>query len=664
MKRWVCFYVIYAALILPATSMATDTLRKENAMTSMDEIVVTATRQEEKIYSVPVNITVIDEWDIKNSTAYDIPDLLRTQAGVFVNDIAGNRRNYTVDLRGFGETAGLNTLVLVDGRRINQADLSGTDWALIPLDRVKRIEISRGGRGSTLYGDNASGGVINIITKEGEAFRAGSEISGGSYDTFKGSAYVSGSQKEISYSLSGSYLTSDGYRNNSDTEAKDLGANFNYYLHDRIKLNLSGGFHKDSTGLPGAIKTSDFAVGTSRTDSLFPDDFADVEDYYVKGGPEVFFLNDSTFKMDLSFRKRNFLSFASFDAGSFIGDTDIETVTLSPQLIFKEKVLGLDNSLILGFDYTDVNEDITNSSIFFGVSSIGIFKLEKENFGAYIHDEIKLGNNVAISGGYRHDRAKYTFNPSTPDRKTIDKDLLTFGANYTFFKKSSVYLSYSQSFRYPVMDELFSFFTNSIVETLEPQTSDDYEFGIRYYIMDSLYAGANIFRIDTKNEIIFNPTSFANENLDGKTRRDGVEISLTKTFTRATISGNYTFTDATIEGGKFSGKNFPNVPEHKFSLKTLLSLGYGFSVSVNGVYVGERPFISDFANDFEDQEDYLVINTKLIYNWKQMTAFLNINNIFNEEYSEYGGVSTFPITETGFFPSPKINFILGLSAEF
>ena len=77
----------------------------------------------------------------------------------------GNRRNYRVDLRGFGETAQSNTLVLVDGRRINQADLSGTDWALIPIDRVKRIEIIRGGRGSILYGDNAAGGVISARTK-------------------------------------------------------------------------------------------------------------------------------------------------------------------------------------------------------------------------------------------------------------------------------------------------------------------------------------------------------------------------------------------------------------------------------------------------------------------------------------------------------------------
>ena len=664
MKRWIGFLVILIALMFPGLSRAQDDKTNEPSVTTLDEIVVTATRQEEKISSVPANVTVVTETDIKNSTAYDIPDLLRSQVGVHVNDIAGNRRSYTVDLRAFGETASLNTLVLVDGRRINQADLSGSDWALIPLDRVKKIEIIRGGRGSVLYGDNASGGVINIITKEGEAFKAGAEINGGSYDTFKGSAFVSGTQSKLSYALSGSYLTSDGYRDNSDTEAKDLGLNLGYYQNDMVKWNLSSGFHKDSTGLPGAIKTSEFAAGASRTDSLQPDDFADVEDYYVKGGPEIFFLSDSKFKMDISFRKRNSLSFASFDAGSFTGDTDINTIAVSPQIIFKEAVLGINNRLIIGFDFMDVVEDITNNSIFFGTPSTGIFELKKKNYGYYIHDEVRPWENFSISGGYRYDRAEFKFKPSTPDKKTMSEDLFTAGANYNFYDKSSIYISFARSFRYPVLDEIFNFFTNTIDTTLTPQTSDNYEFGIRHYFTESLFANVNFFRIDTENEIIYNPNSFSNENLDGKTRRDGFEFSVTKTFDKVALSGNYTFTDATIRNGQFADKSFPNVPRHKAALTGLFTLGKGFSLNVDGVYVGERPFISDFSNDFEDQEDYLIVNTKLKYQWKKITAFLNINNITDEEYSEYGGISTFPITETGFFPSPKINFLAGVSADF
>jgi iron complex outermembrane receptor protein len=653
-----------AVFFFAGWSWAQGPTKDETHISTLEEVVVTATRQEEKISSVPANVTVVTETDIKNSTAYDIPDLLRSQVGVHVNDIAGNRRSYTVDLRAFGETASLNTLVLVDGRRINQADLSGSDWSLIPLDRVKKIEIIRGGRGSVLYGDNASGGVINIITKEGEALKAGAEINGGSYDTFKGSAFVSGTQSKLSYALSGSYLTSDGYRDNSDTEAKDLGLNLGYYQSDIVKWNLSSGFHKDSTGLPGAIKTSEFAAGASRTDSLQPNDFADVEDYYIKGGPEIFFLSDSKFKMDISIRKRNSLSFASFDAGSFTGDTNIKTIAISPQIIFKESVLGVNNRLIVGFDFTDVVEDITNDSIFFGTLSTGIFELKKKNYGYYIHDEIRPWDNLAISGGYRYDRSEFKFKPSTPDNKTMSEDLFTAGATYNFYDKSSIYISFARSFRYPVLDEIFNFFTNTIDTTLIPQTSDNYEFGIRHYFTESLFANVNIFRIDTKNEIIYNPNSFSNENLDGKTRRDGFEFSVTKTFDKFTLSGNYTFTDATIRNGQFADKDFPNVPKHKAAISGLFSLGKGFSLNVDGVYVGERPFISDFSNEFEDQEDYFVVNTKLKYQWKKITTFLNINNITNEEYSEYGGISTFPITETGFFPSPKINFLAGISAEF
>ena len=665
MKKRVLFLGFLVVFLFAPLCWAENPTKDEPSITTMEEVVVTATRQEEKISSVPANVTVINETDIKNSTAYDVPDLLRTQVGVLVNDIAGNRRDYTVDLRGFGETGALNTLVLVDGRRINEADLSGSDWSLIPIDRIKKIEIIRGGRGSVLYGDNASGGVINIITKEGETFKTGAEINGGSYDTFKGSAYVSGTQSKLSYALSGSYLTSDGYRDNSDTEAKDLGLNLGYYQNDMVKWNLSSGYHKDDTGLPGALKESDFEDGHSRTDSLHPNDFADVEDYYVKLAPEIFFFNDSLFKIDFSFRNRSSLFFNSFSGGTYEGDTNIETIAISPQFVFKEKIIGFNNNLTFGLDFEDAVEDITNTLSY---SVPEVFELGKENYGFYIHDEIYLLDSLAISAGYRYDKAEFTFKPSTPDSTEMSESLYTAGINYNFFEKSYAYFNYSRSFRYPVLDELFNFYTNTINTDLMPQTSDDYELGARYYFTPSLFTNVNFFYIDTENEIIYDPASGffgANVNLDGKTRRDGVEVVLSKVYEKMTLSGSYTYTDAKIIGGHYDGNKFPNVPRHKATVNALFSLWHGISLNVNGFWVGKRPFVSDFANAFDDQEDYFVLNTKLKYRWKNLTAFLNINNLTNEEYSEYGVLSTFSSPwEEAFYPSPKINFLAGISADF
>jgi outer membrane receptor protein involved in Fe transport len=92
-------------------------------------------------------------------------------------------------------------------------------------------------------------------------------------------------------------------------------------------------------------------------------------------------------------------------------------------------------------------------------------------------------------------------------------------------------------------------------------------------------------------------------------------------------------------------------------------MGRGFTAALNGIYVGERPFISDFADDFSNQEDYLVINGKLKYKWNNLTAFLDINNITDSEYSEYGVLGGFPL-EKAFYPSPKRNFFAGVTVDF
>jgi iron complex outermembrane recepter protein len=631
----------------------------------LEEIVVTASRYEEKLTNVPANITVITEERIRNSNARNIPDILRSEGGVFVSDITGNGRSIEVDIRGFGATGPLNTLVMVDGRRVNQVDLSGTDWSQISLDRVQRIEIIRGGRGAVLYGDNATGGVINIITKEGEKLKAGGEIGAGSYNTYSVNAFAGGTPvKDLPFYVSGSYLKSDGYRDNSRLDAKDAGLNVSYYGIKDFKINISSGYHQDDNRLPGALKESDFNAGLPRTATMHPNDYAKTEDYYVKISPEYFISGNASLKMDMSYRKRTFASYSSGDSWDFLGGSGIQTIAVAPRVEARNDLsANVSNKLIAGFDYQWSKEDIRNTSDFFGIVSTGEYRLRKTNYGAYVHDEIAIVKRLMLSAGYRWDQADFSFSPSSPESATMRTNAWTCGLNYVYLNKSYAYLSYSRSFRYPVLDEFFNFTNNTINTSLKTQTSDSYEIGTRFYFRDDIYAHLNFFRSDTRNELLYNPLTYSNVNLDGIARRTGLEFSFSaKVMDSLVLRGNYTYINAEIQGGMFSGKQVPNVPEHKAGLEGRYSPFKGFTIVLNGTYVGERRFISDLSNDYSRQKDYVLVNNKYAYKWKNYTVFLNINNLLNQKYSEYGVIGGYP-AEKAYYPSPGINFFGGVRIE-
>ncbi len=636
----------------------------KEAAATLEEIVVTGTRYEEKISLIPANITIIKEADIQGTTAQNIPEILRNQAGIQINDITGNQRSYTVDLRGFGETAALNTLVLVDGRRVNQADLSGADWSQIPLERIERIEIIRGGSGSVLYGDNASGGVINIITKSGRELKKTVEAGYGSYDTLKTGASLSGSTEKLTYYLSGRHGQSRGYRANSATNTQDAGVDLNHYLTDSFKVNISGGYHKDKTGLPGALKESDFAAGRTRRDTIYPQDFAQTEDYYLKAAPEIYLLEDSLAKVDISLRRRNSLSHASGSWGDFTGDTLLSSWMVSPQVVLKYKGGKIRNSLTIGMDYQQYKQDITNDSTFFGSRTVQLYNLQKDSYGYYLHDELGLSPRFSLSGGLRQEQARYQFTPGTPREVSVNRTAATIGANYTYQGQSYAYLSYANGFRYPVLDEFFSFFTNTVDTTLVPQTSENYELGLRHYLTGKTYVHLNGFLIETKKEIFYNPNSWKNENIDGRTRRQGVEAAFFAKLTgNLAFNGSYTYTSARIEEGQFKDRDIPGVARHKAALGLTYSPLKALRLGLNGIYRGRQIFISDFDNSFGEMEDYTVVNGRIEYQHKQFTTYLNVNNIADTRYSEYGAIGGFP-AEKGYYPSPGRNIFAGVTLNF
>ncbi|MGD8985050.1 MAG: TonB-dependent receptor, partial [Desulfobacteraceae bacterium] len=253
--------------------------------------------------------------------------------------------------------------------------------------------------------------------------------------------------------------------------------------------------------------------------------------------------------------------------------------------------------------------------------------------------------------------------PGTPDKKDYDENPFTAGINYNFYKDSFAYFSFSESFRYPLIDEIFSYFTNTINTDLLPQTSDNFELGIRHTFTKGLYGNVNFFRLDTKNEIFYNSSTFANENLDAETRRDGVEILMGFDYKNVSLRGTYTYRDTKIRGGANSGNQVPAVPKHQATFDAVWFPIERVTFALNGIYVGSRYLESDFENEWPKQDDYVVVNAKLKYNWKKITAFLDVNNLFDEEYAAYGVVASFP-EEPAFFPSPEINFLIGVRYDY
>jgi iron complex outermembrane receptor protein len=649
--------VVATGLLVCSSAFAAET---EEPSVMLGEVVVTATRLTEELSNVPANVTIVTAEQIAQSPAQNIPELLRRVSGVLVNDISGNGRTYTVDLRGFGETASLNTLLLVDGRRINQADLSGVDWTLIPKDRVERIEIVRGGRGSVLYGDNATGGVINIITKKGTPKLNGTANAlAGSYQTFQGGGAMSGTVRDLSINVNGNYRSSDGYRDNSDTLAKDAGANMEYEVSEQLFLRFNGGYHKDDASMPGGLYKSALDSGVSRKSTTTPDDFADTKDWYLQGGLQYYLTGNSYLDVDLSQRKREaeFNYFSSF--GNYTGDTEIDTKAVSPQLVLNESLFGYETRAILGFDYEKNDEDIRNESSF----STASYDMSKESYGYFAHADVAVSENLSASGGFRHDRAEFDFkwvDVGSSASKTIDEDLYTFGITYRLPGTSSVYASYAKSFRNPVIDEFFNFYFNTVNDRLKAQTSDDFEAGVRLRLESGLSLDLNLFRVVTEDEIFYNPLTGANENLDGDGIRQGVELSVSQNIHDVLFSGSYTFRHTDIDGGQYDGKDLPNVPRHQLTVGVQKTFLDRVQLGLDGVYVGKRRYISDFDNNLGHQDDYFNLAGKLAYLLERGSMYVAVNNLLDEEYEEYG-------VDYGaeyLYPSPEINFVAGVEVWF
>jgi iron complex outermembrane receptor protein len=630
---------------------------------TLEEVVVTATRDVEEVRKIPANVTVITRKEIERSNAQVVVDVLRDEVGVVVRDFYGNGKAASVDVRGFGETAPLNTLVLVDGRRVNEIDLSGTDWTQIPLDQIERIEIVRGS-GSVLYGDNAVGGVINIITKKPEkAFSAQAGIALGSYHFNKENGSVGGKWGPLGAILNFGYNATEGYRDNGWFRAKDIGGKITYDANENIAFSLDGSFHRDDQGLPGGIPET--LLEEDRRATLRPEDKAETDDWYLNFGTKAKLWDVGRIEADLSYRERQVEDF--FRSFSFQDDRKSTTWGFTPRYILEKPLWNHTNKLIAGLDLYRSESDVDSESSFFGFTFTDHVNVTKKSVGVYASDEFSILDNLILSLGYRHEWAKYDlFQRSSDAEDTLEENepAWNVGLNYLFGKRSSVFASAKRSFRFPVSDELIQYFPSFQVNpSMKPQTGYHYEAGIRHAFTDEIEGNLTVFWVDLEDEIFFNPETFTNVNFP-KTRRTGFEIGATaRPLPWLGLWGNYGYTKPLLREDPFSDNDIPGVPRHKGSLGAEIQCPKGFLLSGRVNAVGSSYLISDWRNQFEKLDGYYTVDAKLSYTWKGLNAFVGVNNLTNQEYEEWA-VTNATGTSQVFYPSPGRTYVGGISYSF
>jgi iron complex outermembrane receptor protein len=657
MKAWKIVFLFGMVCLGPMINGAYGAGNEERV--TLEPVVVTGTRAEQKIERVPANVTVIDEEDIKNSNAKTVVDLLRSEEGIVVRDLLGNGKRSQVDLRGFGESGPYNTLVLVDGRRVNEIDLSGVDWTQIPLEQIERIEVVRG-TGTVLYGDNAVGGVINIITKippRKLAFSAGAIA--GSYGRNKEQMFMSG-----------------GYRDNGEFRAKDVGGKIVFDATEFLSLNLSGSYHSDDYGLPGPLTEQEMAIDRRATTS--PLDEAESTDQYLKLGFDLDLGWQGSIVTDFSYRDRK--SEAQFPDPLFPSATQGETQTwgITPRYVWGGEIFNHANMLTAGIDFYRSEKDLKAYSGSFTPVAVlsGLADIERESHGVYFTNEFSLLENLILSVGARHERVKYNLNQQdlafglAPLDATVTERENAYSAGLTFLYsgKSSVFARTNRSLRFPLTDEvvIFDYVAGRlrVNSDLKPQTGKHYEVGLRHYVTPDIQGSVTFFYAQIDDEIFYNPSTFTNEN-HPETLHHGAELGAKAgLFEKLTLFANYTYEKAKFEKDPYKDNDIPAVPRHKANVGFRIhDFVRGLIFSADYSYVGSSHAISDQANDFEKLKEHYAINTRLSYEWKMLKAFAGVNNITDQKYSDYSVMDTF-LTRRNFYPAPERNWVAGLEIAF
>lgn len=646
---------------------------------------------------VGASTSVITAQDIARSPAQSVQEIIAQTPGVQLTSLYGgvNGVGTTVDLRGFGAFATANSLVLINGRRLNDIDMAGVDLSTIPRDSIERIEITRGNSGAVLYGDNAIGGVINIVTKTGAggppvALRA--EAGVGSFNQRLASVSSAVNSGPWSASFYGNGFKSDGYRVNNALDQRNGIGNITYSTPDLTAfLTLSGDDQK--LGLPGG-RFVDPSIGlnqleTDRRGTNTPFDYANKQGANATAGFTKSLWNGADLIVDGGVREKQQQAgffgptpFPSFSS-SYV-DTTLQTWSLTPRLSVKNTIFDIPSNILTGIDYYDATFH-SNRSAFKGFAPIHVYDLSQQTLAGYWQQTIGLLPTTDFSYGARVQNTGLTardrFDPNAPgafDTQALPLDssetqyALHLGLEHRLNDVFSLFGRAARAFRTPDVDErvasgpAFDAFFNPIPGnfTLKTQTSHDIEGGFR--IKAGIFQmQSSIYNMDLVNEIHFDPVNFFNYNLD-PTRRYGSETTASlRVSDSVLLRGAFSYTRAVFREGPFAGNDVPLVSPYTANAGVTWNVWQRYLMLDATVrYWSSRHMDNDQANTRPLIPANATFDFKLSGEYQRFFWSLSVNNVLNALYYDYAIASAFTEGRFSAYPLPGRTYVVKAGATF
>ena len=609
---------------------------------TLPPVFVTSTRTETPLQQVTTSASVITAKDIQDQQAETVLEALRNVPGLDVVQSGSRGTATSVFIRGSESD---HVLVLIDGVEVNSTTLGAFNFAHLTTDNVERIEILRGA-GGTLYGSQAIGGVINIITKKGQGpLEAGLSLEGGNGSTHRQTLSLRGGAGKLGYSFSAARIESQGFHSVND-DYRNLAASARLDYQVTEDASLKGIFHFVKTDL-GLFNNNNFA---SQPD---PNAREASTQYLGKLEWEQKILKNWDYRISGSMFKEHIKDSDDVDSCTFFGfPCDSRTRDR-----FRPRI--------------DTGEFQTNyrfedwSTTTFGVeykrrsasTSGGIDKAIR-NLGYYLQEQFQfLDRRLIMIPGIRLDDNQSFGTAWTP----------TFSAAYLFRETGTrLKAGYAKGFKAPTLNDLFfppgfgcPAFGNP---NLGPEKSWELNAGVEQdLVQDRVKVGATYFHREVQDLIEGRPIPgdpfgcFRAENV-GSARFDGVEMTLSiKLLDSLTVNANYTYLDWDTADGKL-----PRRPRNRGNVN-LNYLHDRWNVNLGANIVGRRDDFraaSPFGNT--TKAGYVIFDLASYYSLplrvpavKDLTLFGKIENLLNKKYEEADG-----------FRARPLNFLLGVRATF